>query len=35
MIDTHAHLFKSNYKENFEEVYKQATDNLDYVINVG
>lgn len=34
MIDTHAHIFKDTYKEDFEKIIERITDDLDFVVNV-
>lgn len=34
MIDTHAHIFKNTYKEDFEKIIERITDDLDFVVNV-
>lgn len=35
MIDTHAHVFKKSYEENFDEIVKNLTNDLEFIVNVG
>ena len=35
IIDTHAHLMDSAFKEDFEDVWKRTFENINAVINIG